>query len=133
MAETAGVDWSGNLSAIMLVVIVYAILGVNDQGTTVRQSVLKQWVLRCSGLTYGGGTGFYAAARRSGCGLPRRREERAGEVLSNRKDDSAKRKRRSTHDPLTTWTDPRGNLIVLGLTGLVIRRNLLFMLIGLKS
>lgn len=35
------------------------------------------------------------------------REERAGEVLSNRKDDSAKRKRRSTHDPFTTWTDPR--------------------------
>lgn len=40
------------LSAIMLVVIVYAILGVNDQVSTVRQSVLKQWVLRCSGLTY---------------------------------------------------------------------------------
>ncbi len=133
MAETAGVDWSGDFVAIMLVVIVYAILGVNDQGIEVRQSVLKQWVLRCSGLTYWRGTGFYAAARGSGCGLPRRSEERAGEVLSNRKDDSAKRKTRSTHDPLTTWTDPRGNLIRFGLTGLVIRRNLLFMLIGLES
>ncbi len=52
MAETAGVDWSGDFVGIMLVVIVYAILGVNDQGIDGRQSVLKQWVLRCSGLTY---------------------------------------------------------------------------------
>ena len=28
------------------------------------------------------------------------REERAGEVLSNRPNDSVKRKRRNTHDPL---------------------------------
>ena len=32
MAETAGVDWSGNFVSHQLVVIVYAILGVNDQG-----------------------------------------------------------------------------------------------------
>ena len=32
MAETAGVIGPAILSAIMLVVIVYAILGVNDQG-----------------------------------------------------------------------------------------------------
>lgn len=81
------------LSAIMLVVIVYAILGVNDQVSTVRQSVLKQWVLRCSGpyvlavelasmlLLAGLVVAFHVG-----------REERAGEVLSNRKDDSAKRK-----------------------------------------
>ncbi len=37
------------------------------------------------------------------------REERAGEVLSNRLNDSDKRKRRNTHDPLNTWTDPRGH------------------------
>lgn len=60
------------------------------------------------------------------------REERAGEVLSNRADDRAKRKRRSAHDPLNTWTDPRCDFIRPGLTGLVIRRNLLFMLIGLE-
>ncbi len=53
-------------------------------------------------------------------------------MLSNRKDDSAKRKTEEQHDPLTTWTDPRGNLIRSWLTGLVIRRNLLFMLIGLE-
>lgn len=43
-----------------------------------------------------------------------------------------KEKRRSAHDPLNTRTDPRCDLFVLGLTGLVIRRNLLFMLIGLE-
>ncbi len=126
MAETAGVDCPAILSAIMLVVIVYAILGVTIKVSTVRQSVLKQWVLRCSALRTGGGTGFYAAARGSGCAFHVGREERAGEVLSNRKDDARKEKRRSTHDPLTTWTDPRAILFVLGLTGLVIRRNLLF-------
>ncbi|STI16776.1 NADH-quinone oxidoreductase chain J [Escherichia coli] len=60
------------LSAIMLVVIVYAILGVNDQGIDGTPISAKQWVLRCSALRTGGGTGFYAAARGSGCGLPRR-------------------------------------------------------------
>lgn len=34
--------------------------------------------------------------------------------------------------PFNTWTDPRCDFIRLGLTGLVIRRNLLFMLIGLE-
>ncbi len=53
-------------------------------------------------------------------------------MLSNRKDDSAKRKTEEHADPLTTWTDPRGNLIRSWLNRLVIRRNLLFMLIGLE-
>ena len=58
------------------------------------------------------------------------REERAGEVLSNRLNDSDKRKRRNTHDPLTHGLILAAILFVLGLTGLVIRRNLLFMLIS---
>ena len=61
------------------------------------------------------------------------REERAGEVLSNRLNDSDKRKRRNTHDPLTHGLILAAILFVLGLTGLVIRRNLLFMLISPKS
>lgn len=100
------------LSAIMLVVIVYAILGVNDQGIdgtpisakAVGITLFGPYVLAvelASMLLLAGLVVAFHVGR----------EERAGEVLSNRKDDSAKRKRRSTHDPLTTWTDPRGNLI----------------------
>ncbi|QPG07899.1 NADH-quinone oxidoreductase subunit NuoK [Klebsiella pneumoniae subsp. pneumoniae] len=44
--------------------------------------------------------------------------------------DSDKRKRRNTHDPLTHGLILAAILFVLGLTGLVIRRNLLFMLIS---
>lgn len=43
-----------------------------------------------------------------------------------------KEKRRSAHDPLTHGLILAAILFVLGLTGLVIRRNLLFMLIGLE-
>ncbi|SUG32300.1 NADH-ubiquinone oxidoreductase chain K [Salmonella enterica subsp. arizonae] len=43
-----------------------------------------------------------------------------------------KEKRRSAHDPFTTWTDPRCDFIRPGFNRLVIRRNLLFMLIGLE-
>ncbi len=121
------------LSAIMLVVIVYAILGVNNQGIdgtpisakAVGITLFGPYVLAvelASMLLLAGLVVAFHVGR----------EERAGEVLSNRKDDSAKEKRRSTHDPLTTWTDPAAILFVLGLTGLVIRRNLLFMLIGLE-
>ena len=121
------------LSAIMLVVIVYAILGVNDQGIdgtpisakAVGISLFGPYVLAvelASMLLLAGLVVAFHVGR----------EERSGEVLSNRTDDRAKRKRRSTHDPLTTWTDPAAILFVLGLTGLVIRRNLLFMLIGLE-
>lgn len=39
------------LSAVLLVVIVYAILGINDGVSTARQSTLKKWVLRCLGRT----------------------------------------------------------------------------------
>ncbi len=61
------------------------------------------------------------------------REERAGEVLSNRKDDSAKRKNGGARMiPLQHGLILAAILFVLGLTGLVIRRNLLFMLIGLE-
>ncbi len=100
------------LSAIMLVVIVYAILGVNDQGIdgtpisakAVGITLFGPYVLAvelASMLLLAGLVVAFHVGR----------EERAGEVLSNRKDDSAKEKRRSTRDPLTTWTDPRGNLI----------------------
>ena len=61
------------LSAIMLVVIVYAILGLNDQGidgTPISAKSSGYYAVRA--LRTGGGTGFYAAARGSGCGLPRR-------------------------------------------------------------
>lgn len=40
------------LSAIMLAVIVYAILGVNDQASTARRLARKRWALRCSGLMF---------------------------------------------------------------------------------
>lgn len=88
------------LSAIMLVVIVYAILGVNDQGIdgtpisakAVGITLFGPYVLAvelASMLLLAGLVVAFHVGR----------EERAGEVLSNRKDDSAKEKRRSTHDP----------------------------------
>lgn len=100
------------LSAIMLVVIVYAILGVNDQGIdgtpisakAVGISLFGPYVLAvelASMLLLAGLVVAFHVGR----------EERSGEVLSNRTDDRAKRKRRSTHDPLTTWTDPRCDFI----------------------
>ncbi len=39
------------LSAVLLVVIVYAITGINDQVSTARRSTPKKWVLRCLGRT----------------------------------------------------------------------------------
>ena len=100
------------LSAIMLVVIVYAILGVNDQGIdgtpisakAVGITLFGPYVLAvelASMLLLAGLVVAFHVGR----------EERAGEVLSNRKTTARKEKRRSTHDPLTTWTDLRGNLI----------------------
>ena len=81
------------LSAIMLVVIVYAILGVNDQGIdgtpisakAVGITLFGPYVLAvelASMLLLAGLVVAFHVGR----------EERAGEVLSNRKDDSAKRK-----------------------------------------
>ena len=81
------------LSAIMQVVIVYAILGVGDQASTARQFSAKSsryflfgpYVLAvelASMLLLAGLVVAFHVGR----------EERAGEVLSNRKDDSAKRK-----------------------------------------
>ncbi|STL75453.1 NADH dehydrogenase I subunit K [Escherichia coli] len=132
MAETQ--VWIGPaiLSAIMLVVIVYAILGVNDQGIDGTPISAKAVGISCSGLTYWRWNWLLCCCSRSGVAFHVGREERAGEVLSNRKDDSAKRKRRSTHDPLQHGLILAAILFVLGLTGLVIRRNLLFMLIGLE-
>jgi NADH-quinone oxidoreductase subunit J len=40
------------LSAVLLVVIVYAILGINDQGIDGARSAPKKWVLRCLGRTF---------------------------------------------------------------------------------
>ncbi len=121
------------LSAIMLAVIVYAILGVNDQGIdgtpisakAVGITLFGPYVLAvelASMLLLAGLVVAFHVGR----------EERAGEVLSNRADDRAKEKRRSAHDPLTHGLILAAILFVLGLTGLVIRRNLLFMLIGLE-
>lgn len=112
MAEAAGVDWCGGLSAIMLAVIVYAILGVNDRGIdgtpisakAVGITLFGPYVLAvelASMLLLAGLVVAFHVGR----------EERAGEVLSNRTDDRAKRKRRSAHDPLNTWTDPRCDFI----------------------
>ena len=81
------------LSAIMLVAIVYAILGVNDQGIdgtpisakAVGITLFGPYVLAvelASMLLLAGLVVAFHVGR----------EERAGEVLSNRKDDSAKRK-----------------------------------------
>jgi NADH-quinone oxidoreductase subunit K len=60
------------------------------------------------------------------------REERAGEVLSNRVNDSDKKNGGTRMIPLTHGLILAAILFVLGLTGLVIRRNLLFMLISLE-
>ncbi len=45
---------------------------------------------------------------------------------------TARKKNGGARAVLNTRTDPRCDFIRLGLTGLVIRRNLLFMLIGLE-
>ncbi|MBW6055074.1 NADH-quinone oxidoreductase subunit J [Escherichia coli] len=122
------------LSAIMLVVIVYAILGVNDQGIdgtpisakAVGITLFGPYVLAvelASMLLLAGLVVAFHVGR----------EERAGEVLSNRKDDSAKKKNGGARMiPLQHGLILAAILFVLGLTGLVIRRNLLFMLIGLE-
>lgn len=98
------------LSAVLLVVIVYAILGINDQGIDGAAINAKEVGIALFGpyvlavelasmlLLAGLVVAFHIG-----------REERAGEVLSNRLNDSDKRKRRNTHDPLNTWTDPRGH------------------------
>ncbi len=121
------------LSAVLLVVIVYAILGINDQGIDGAAINAKEVGIALFGpyvlavelasmlLLAGLVVAFHIG-----------REERAGEVLSNRLNDSDKRKRRNTHDPLTHGLILAAILFVLGLTGLVIRRNLLFMLISLE-
>lgn len=122
------------LSAIMLAVIVYAILGVNDQGIdgtpisakAVGITLFGPYVLAvelASMLLLAGLVVAFHVGR----------EERAGEVLSNRADDRAKRKNGGARMiPLTHGLILAAILFVLGLTGLVIRRNLLFMLIGLE-
>lgn len=121
------------LSAIMLVVIVYAILGVNDQGIdgtpisakAVGITLFGPYVLAvelASMLLLAGLVVAFHVGR----------EERAGEVLSNRKDDSAKENGGARMIPLQHGLILAAILFVLGLTGLVIRRNLLFMLIGLE-
>lgn len=103
------------LSAIMLAVIVYAILGVNDgiDGTPISAkavgiTLFGPYVLAvelASMLLLAGLVVAFHVGR----------EERVGEVLSNRTDDRAKRKRRNAHDPLNTWTDPRCDFIRSGL------------------
>lgn len=120
------------LSAIMLAVIVYAILGVNDQGIdgtpisakAVGITLFGPYVLAvelASMLLLAGLVVAFHVGR----------EERAGEVLSNRADDRAKNGG-ARMIPLTHGLILAAILFVLGLTGLVIRRNLLFMLIGLE-
>lgn len=96
------------LSAVLLVVIVYAILGLNDQGIDGAAISAKEVGITLFGpyvlavelasmlLLAGLVVAFHIG-----------REERAGEVLSNRQGDSDKRKRRNTHDSLNTWADPR--------------------------
>ncbi|VEB86631.1 NADH dehydrogenase subunit J [Citrobacter koseri] len=67
------------LSAIMLVVIVYAILGVNDQGIDGTPISAKAVGISLFGpYVSGGRTGLYAAAGRSGCRLPRRSRRACG-------------------------------------------------------
>lgn len=121
------------LSAIMLAVIVYAILGVNDQGIdgtpisakAVGITLFGPYVLAvelASMLLLAGLVVAFHVGR----------EERAGEVLSNRADDRAKENGGARMIPLTHGLILAAILFVLGLTGLVIRRNLLFMLIGLE-
>ncbi|STV14142.1 NADH-ubiquinone oxidoreductase subunit J [Klebsiella pneumoniae] len=122
------------LSAVLLVVIVYAILGINDQGIDGAAINAKEVGIALFGpyvlavelasmlLLAGLVVAFHIG-----------REERAGEVLSNRLNDSDKRKNGGTRMiPLTHGLILAAILFVLGLTGLVIRRNLLFMLISLE-
>lgn len=121
------------LSAIMLVVIVYAILGVNDQGIdgtpisakAVGITLFGPYVLAvelASMLLLAGLVVAFHVGR----------EERAGEVLSNRKATARKENGGARMIPLQHGLILAAILFVLGLTGLVIRRNLLFMLIGLE-
>ncbi len=122
------------LSAVLLVVIVYAILGINDQGIDGAAINAKEVGIALFGpyvlavelasmlLLAGLVVAFHIG-----------REERAGEVLSNRLNDSDKTKNGGTRMiPLTHGLILAAILFVLGLTGLVIRRNLLFMLISLE-
>ena len=93
MVETAGVDWSGNFVSHHAGGDCFAILSVNDQGIdgtpisakAVGITLFGPYVLAvelASMLLLAGLVVAFHVGR----------EERAGEVLSNRKDDSAKRK-----------------------------------------
>ncbi len=114
--------------------MIYAILGVNDQGIDGTPINAKEVGITLFGpyvlavelasmlLLAGLVVAFHVG-----------REDRMGEVLSNRADDRAKRKNGGARMiPLQHGLILAAILFVLGLTGLVIRRNLLFMLIGLE-
>lgn len=60
------------------------------------------------------------------------REQRAGKCWLTVRRTRRKVRRRSGHDPLQHGLILAAILFVLGLTGVMIRRNLLFMLIGLE-
>lgn len=75
------------LSAVLLVVIVYAILALTTVVSTVRRLTPKKWALRCLGRTSGGGAGLHAAAGGHGGCLPhwpRRARRRGAEQPSER-------------------------------------------------
>ncbi len=98
------------LSAVLLVVIVYAILGINDQGIDGAAINAKEVGIALFGpyvlavelasmlLLAGLVVAFHIG-----------REERAGEVLSNRLNDSDEQKRRHASIPLTHGLYPRGH------------------------
>ncbi len=109
-----------------------AILGVNDRGIDGTPISAKAVGITLSGLMFWRSNPGRMLLLAGPWWRSTSVEERAGEVLLNRADDRAKRKRRSAHDPLNTRTDPLRFYSSPGLTGLVIRRNLLFMLIGLE-
>ncbi len=74
------------LSAVLLVVIVYAIRALTTV-STVRRLTPKKWALRCLGRTSGGGAGLHAAAGGHGGCLPhwpRRARRRGAEQPSER-------------------------------------------------
>lgn len=121
----------GLLALVLLSVLIYAISSVSDQGISgemvdakaVGISLFGPYVLAVELASMLLLAGLVVAFHIG-------REHKPGDVMGA--SDSAKRKRRNKHDPLQHGLILAAILFVLGLTGLLIRRNLLFMLISLE-
>lgn len=106
-------------------------LGINDRGIDGAAINAKEVGIALFGPYVGGGAGLHAAAGGPGGCLPhwpRRARRRGAEQPSERQRQTKNGGTRMI--PLTHGLILAAILFVLGLTGLVIRRNLLFMLIS---